>query len=138
MHIILGTRSCLFDKHIECADTTTITSRHTIDFIHDQACTCTYADACDRCALFVSFCTLPENCSQLTCRPVPLKKPSREALSMLVEFYPSAKTKRVGIAYLHKLLTPSVTRIELYRIIPSLLGHQVRRGGLSNTRWSGD
>ena len=96
-----GTNLCLFDEKVESADTTTITSRHTIDFIHDQTCACTDSDACDRCALSVSFDARGESYRQLTCRPVPLKKPSKEALSILVEFYPLAKTKHVGIAHLN-------------------------------------
>jgi hypothetical protein len=96
-----GTDLCLLDEEVEGTNTTAITSRHTIDFIHDQACACTNSDTCDRRALFVSFSTPMHHWIQLTCRPVPLKKPSKEALSMFVEFYPLAKIELVEITHLY-------------------------------------
>jgi hypothetical protein len=96
-----ATDLCLLDEEVEGTNTTAITSRHTIDFIHDQACACTNSDTCDRRALFVSFSTPMHHWIQLTCRPVPLKKPSKEALSMFVEFYPLAKIELVEITHLY-------------------------------------
>jgi hypothetical protein len=92
---------CLLDEKVEGTDTTTITSRHSIDLIHDETCACTNSNAGNRCALSVSSDAQGEIYKQLTCRPVPLKKPSKEALSILVEFYLSAKTKLVGMTHLY-------------------------------------
>lgn len=63
--------SCLLDEYVQCADSASVTGRHSVNLVHDKTCAFVDTDIADDCRALHLSIRLLDDMTSPTCTPLP-------------------------------------------------------------------